>query len=59
MKTFVESQLKYCHLIWMFHSRHLNNKVNNAHEKALKIACSCYKSTFKELLDKGASFSVH
>ena len=35
-KTFVESQFNYCFLIWMFHSRRLNNKVNNVHEKALK-----------------------
>ena len=35
-KTFVESQFNYCTLIWMFHSRCLNNKVNNVHEKELK-----------------------
>ena len=26
MKAFIESQFNYCHLIWMFHSRSLNNK---------------------------------
>ena len=59
MKTFVESQFNYCALIWMFHSRRLNNKINNVHEKALRIVYSDYKSTFQELLDKDASFSVH
>ena len=59
MKTFVESQFNYCPLIWMIHSRHLNNKINNLHEKALRIVYSNYKSTFQELLDKDASFSVH
>ena len=58
MKTFVESQFNYCSLIWMFHSRHLDNKINNADEKALTIVYSDYKSTFQELLDKD-SFSVH
>ena len=43
----------------MFHSRRLNNKINNVHKKALKIVYSDYKSTFQELLDKDASFSVH
>ena len=43
----------------MFHSRRLNNKINNVHEKALGIVYSDYKSTFQELLDKDASFSVH
>ena len=51
MKTFVESQFNYCPLIWMFHSRHLNNKINNVHEKALRIVYSDDKSTFQELLD--------
>ena len=58
MKTFVESQFNYCSLIWMFHSRQLDNKINNAHKKALTIVYSDYKSTFQELLDKD-SFSVH
>ena len=43
----------------MFQPRRLNNKINNLHEKALRIVCSDYKSTFQELLDKDASFSVH
>ena len=43
----------------MFHSGRRNNKINNVHEKALIIVYSDYKSTFQELLDKGASFSVH
>ena len=57
-KTFVESQFNYYPLIWMFHSRRLNNKMNNVHEKALRIVYSDYKSTFQELLDKDTSFSV-
>ena len=59
MKTFVESQFNYCPLIWMFHSRRLSNKINNALKKALRIVHSDYKSTFQELMNKGASFSVH
>ena len=43
----------------MFHSRRLNNKINNVHKKALRIVYSNYKSTFQKLLDKHASFSVH
>ena len=59
MKTFVESQFNYSPLIWMFHSSRLNNKINNVHGKALIIVYFDYKSTFQELLDKDASFSVH
>ena len=59
MKTFVESQFNYCPLIWMFHSRRLNYKINNVHKKGLRTVYSNYKSTFQKLLDKDASFSVH
>ena len=59
MKTLVESQFNYCPLIWMFHPRRLNNKINNVHKKALRIVYSDYKSTFQELQDKDAFFSVH
>ena len=33
MKAFIESQFSYCTLVWMFHSRELNNKINNIHEE--------------------------
>ena len=35
MKTFIESQFKYCPLIWMFHPRTINNKINHLYERAL------------------------
>ena len=54
MKAFVESQFGYCPLIWMFHSRGLNNKLNCIHERALRIT---YKD--KELLEKDNSVSMH
>ena len=37
MKSFIESQFGYCPLIWMFHSRGLNNKINRIHERVLRI----------------------
>ena len=43
----------------MFHSRRLNNKIKNVHQKALRTVYSNYKSTFHELLAQDASFSVH
>ena len=35
MKAFIESQFNYCPLIWMFHSRTVNNRINRIHERAL------------------------
>ena len=55
MKSFVTSQFGYCPLIWMFHSRRLNNKINSIHERALGITCQDHISTFQELLNKGNS----
>ena len=36
-KANIKSQLGYCSLVWMFHSRSLNNKINFLHERALKV----------------------
>ena len=34
MKSFINSQFNYCPLVWMFHSRYLNNKINKLQERA-------------------------
>ena len=51
MKAFVECQFGYCPIIWMFHSRGLNNKINRIHERALRITYKDKSSTFQELLE--------
>ena len=58
-KSFVTSQSGYCPLIWMFHSRRLNNKINSVHERALRITYQEHISTFQELLNKDNSVSIH
>ena len=59
MKAFIESQFNYCALIWMFHSRTMNNKINRIHERSLRLVYSDYSSNFDELLRKDGSFSIH
>ena len=59
MKSFITSQFGYCPLIWMFHSRALNNKINSIHERALRITYNDSKLTFEELLNKDNSVSIH
>ena len=59
LKYFIESQFSYCPLIWMFHGRITNNKINHIHERALRLTYNDYTSTFEELLDKYGSFSIH
>ena len=58
-KTFIEFQFNYCPLIWMFHSRTINNKINCLHERALRIVYFDFKSSFEGLLMKDNSFSIH
>ena len=58
-KAFVESQFGYCPLIWMFHNRTLNNKINKLHERALRLVYNDQKSTFKDLLNMDQSFTIH
>ena len=59
MKTFIQSQFNYNPLVWMFHSRTLNHKINRLHERALRIVYKNDKLTFMELLDKDDSFTIH
>ena len=59
MKAFITSQFSYCPLIWMFHSRTLNNRINNIHERALRLTYKENQPSFKELLEKDHSVTVH
>ena len=59
MKAFIESQFNYCPLIWMFHNRTMNNRINNIQERALRITYGDYKSSFEQLLRIDNSFTIH
>ena len=44
----------------MFHSRRMERRINKIHERALRlIYLSDSKLTFKELLDKNKTVSIH
>ena len=59
MKAFIEFQFNYCPLIWMIHSRTMNNKINRIHERALRLFYSDHASSIDELLKRDRSFSIH
>ena len=59
MNAFFKSQFKYCPIIWMFHSRCLNNKINRLHERCLRMIYNDKISNFEELLNKDNSVSIH
>ena len=58
MKAFITSQFSYSPIIWMFHSRKLNNKFNRIHEQALRLV---YQKNLNcpELLDLDNSVTIH
>ena len=59
MNSFFNSQFNYCPLVWIFHSRSINNKINRLHERVRHIVCSDFKSSFKNLLEKDGTVSIH
>ena len=59
LKSFFDSQFGCCPLIWMNHSRELNNKIDRIHEKGCRIVHRNKKSTVDELLDKDNSIKIH
>ena len=58
-KAFIESQFKYCPLVWLFHGRQINDKINKLHERALRIVYNDTITSFEELLVKDKTFTMH
>ena len=59
MNAFFDSQFKYFPVIWMCHSCTNNRKTDRLHERCLRIIYNDKQSSFKELLEKDSSVSVH
>ena len=59
INAFILSQFSYCPLIWMFHSRKLNARINKIHERALRILFQDKHSSFIELLKKAGMIKIH
>ena len=59
MRAFITSQFQYCPLVWMFHNRQLNQKINKIQERALRITYKDTESTFRDLLQKDCAVTIH
>ena len=59
VKSFFNSQFQYCPLIWMFHGRQVNNKINHLHERVLRMIYEDETSSLKELRERDSSLTVH
>ena len=58
-KAFIQSQFAYCPIVWMFHGREMENKINRLHERVLRIVYRDDNSTFNELLTRDGSVTIH
>ena len=59
MKAFVISQFNYCPLIWMFHNRALNNRINKIHERTSRLVDQNKNLSFSELLELDNAVTMH
>ena len=59
MNSFINAQFSYFPLIWLFHDRYLNAKVNKIHEMALRIVCKNIQADYEALLNLNNAVSVH
>ena len=60
MNAFITSQFSYCRLVWVFHSRTLNNRINKISEKALRLVHRNETFlSFDDLLKRDKSVSIH
>ena len=59
LNSFITSHFSYCPIVWMFHSRKLNERINHIHERALRIVYKDFNSSFQELLIKDNSLNIH
>ena len=58
-KSFIILQFSYCPIVWICSGRGLNNKINNIHERALRIVYQDKKFSFETLLKCDKYLSIH
>ena len=57
--SFIKSQFTYCPLIWMFCTKSSLGRMNNIHERCLRLLQQSYRSEFERLLENINEKSVH
>ena len=55
MNSFINAQFSYCPLVWMFHDRNLNAKVNKINERALRVVYKDTHADYEALLNLSQS----
>ena len=57
-KTFIESQFKYCPLVWRFYERQINDKINKLYERTLRVVYNNATTSIEKLV-KNETFTIH
>ena len=55
INLFITSHFSYCRLVWIFHNRSLNNRIDHIHERIYHD----YYSSFKRLLRKRQLLNIN
>ena len=58
-KAFIVSQFNYFPLLWMIHTKQLNNRINSLYEKALRVTFQNRNSSFSKLLKLEKLATIH
>ena len=53
------SNFNYCPLIWLFCNKGAYKEIDRTHKRALRILYKEYECSFKTLLTRSGSFSIH
>ena len=59
MRSFIMWKFSYCTLIWICHSRKINTQINKLHKPALRLVYNDKSSSFRELLERDHSVTIH
>ena len=59
LNSFIASHFSYCPIVWMFQSTKLNERINQIHERALRIVSKDFKLSFQELLIEDSSLNIY
>ena len=57
VNAFFYSQFDYCQLVWMCRNR--TTRTNRLHKRCLRLIYNDKKLSFKDLLEKAGSVSIH
>ena len=57
--SFIKSHFTYCPFVWMFCTKHSIGRINNIHERCLRLIQQNYTSDFEVLLENSNGKPVH